>query len=181
VRLEGDGWLGDISGKDVRGNSDPPRCNLGKLVRLFVVPAGHVIKLNAIELVLEGSHGLAVRLHLVVVAACVFMTWSITSCESPRTSRRFTPISMAILRPQSRASYSSMLFDAGKWRRTTYRMCSLRGETKSKPAPAPVFITEPSKYRVQHSAWICGGGNCVSVHSATKSAKIWDLTALRGA
>jgi hypothetical protein len=60
-------------------------------------------------------------------------------------------------------------------------MCSPRGETKSRPAPAPVFITEPSKYRVQHSAWICGGGNCVSDHSAMKSAKIWDLMALRGA
>jgi hypothetical protein len=60
-------------------------------------------------------------------------------------------------------------------------MCSLRGDTKSRPAPAPVFITEPSKYRVQHSAWICGGGNYVSVHSATKSAKIWDLMALRRA
>jgi hypothetical protein len=90
------------------------------------------------------------------------------------------PVSMAILRPQSRASYSAMLFDAGKWRRTAYRMFSPRGETKSRPAAAPVFITEPSKYRVQHSAWICGSGNCVSVHSATKSAKIWDLMALRG-
>jgi hypothetical protein len=28
-----------------------------------------VIELDAVELVLEGSHGLAVRLHLVVVAA----------------------------------------------------------------------------------------------------------------
>jgi hypothetical protein len=46
--------------------------------------------------------------------------------------------------------------------------------------PAPVIITDPWKYRVQHSAWICGGGNYVSVHSATKSAKIWDLMALRG-
>jgi hypothetical protein len=31
-----------------------------------------VIELDAIELVLEGPHGLAVRLHLVVVAAHVF-------------------------------------------------------------------------------------------------------------
>jgi hypothetical protein len=91
------------------------------------------------------------------------------------------PISMAILRPHSRVSYSAMLFDAGKWRRTAYHMCSPRGETKSRPAHAPVFITEPSKYRVQHSAWICGGGNCVSVHSVMKSAKIWDLMALRRA
>jgi hypothetical protein len=91
------------------------------------------------------------------------------------------PVSMAILRPRRRASYSAMLFDAGKWRRMAYFMCFLRGETKSRPAPAPVFITDPSKYRVQHSALICGGGNCVSVHSATKSTKIWDLMALRGA
>jgi hypothetical protein len=71
VRLEGDGRLGDISSKDVRGDNDPPRRDLGKLVRLLVVPAGHVVQLEAVELVLEGPHGLAVRLHLVVVAACV--------------------------------------------------------------------------------------------------------------
>jgi hypothetical protein len=74
-----------------------------------------------------------------------------------------------------------MLFDAGKCRRTAHRMCFPRGDTKSRPAPAPVFITEPSKYRVQHSAWIYGGGSCVSVHSVPKSAKIWDLMALCGA
>ena len=28
------------------------------------------------------------------------------------------------------------------------------GEMKSRPAPAPVFIIDPSKYMVQHSAWI---------------------------
>jgi hypothetical protein len=70
-RLEGDGWLSDVPSEDVRGDGDPPRCDLGKFVRLFVVPAGHVIKLDAVELVLEGAHGLAVCLHLVVVAACV--------------------------------------------------------------------------------------------------------------
>jgi hypothetical protein len=31
-----------------------------------------VIELDAVEPVLEGPHGLAVRLHLVVMAACVF-------------------------------------------------------------------------------------------------------------
>jgi hypothetical protein len=55
------------------------------------------------------------------------------------------PVSMAILRPQRTASYSAMLFDVGKCRRTAYLMCSPRGETKSRPAPAPVFITDPSK------------------------------------
>jgi hypothetical protein len=55
------------------------------------------------------------------------------------------PVSMAILRPQRRASYSAMLFDVGKCRRTAYLMCSLSGETKSRPVPAPVFITDPSK------------------------------------
>jgi hypothetical protein len=55
------------------------------------------------------------------------------------------PVSMAILRPQRRALYSAMLFDAGKCRCTVYLMCSPRGEMKSRPAPAPVFITNPSK------------------------------------
>jgi hypothetical protein len=53
------------------GNSDSPRRDFGELVRLLVVPVGHVIELYAIELVLKGSHGIAVRLHLVVVAARV--------------------------------------------------------------------------------------------------------------
>jgi hypothetical protein len=55
------------------------------------------------------------------------------------------PVSMAIQRPQRRASYSTMLFDAGKCRRTAYLMCSPRGEMKSRLAHAPVFITDPSK------------------------------------
>jgi hypothetical protein len=71
VRLEDDGGLGDIVGKNVRGDGNPPGRDLGQLIRLLVVPAGHVIELDAVELVLEGSHGLAVRLHLVVVATRV--------------------------------------------------------------------------------------------------------------
>jgi hypothetical protein len=72
VRLEGDGWLGDVSSENVRGDGDPSRCDLGELVHLLVVSAGHVIELNAVELVLEGPHGLAIRLHLVVMEARVF-------------------------------------------------------------------------------------------------------------
>jgi hypothetical protein len=33
------------------------------------------------------------------------------------------------------------------------------GEMKRRPAPAPVFITDLSKYMVQHSTWICVGGS----------------------
>jgi hypothetical protein len=51
------------------GDGDPPRRNLGQLVRLLVVPAGHVVEFDAVELVLEGSHGFAIGLHLVVMAA----------------------------------------------------------------------------------------------------------------
>jgi hypothetical protein len=54
------------------GDGDPPRHDLSELVRLLVIPTGHVVELDAIELVLDGSHGLAVRLHLVVVTARVF-------------------------------------------------------------------------------------------------------------
>jgi hypothetical protein len=58
--------------KTFGGGGDPPRRDLGEFVCLLVVPAGHVVEIDAIELVLEGSHGLAVRLHLVVVAVHVF-------------------------------------------------------------------------------------------------------------
>jgi hypothetical protein len=71
VRLEDNRGLGDITGKNVWGDGDLPGRDLGQLVRLLVVPAGHVIELDAVELVLEGSHGLAVRFHLVVMAARV--------------------------------------------------------------------------------------------------------------
>ena len=52
---------------------------------------------------------------------------------------------------------------------------------KSRPAPAPVFISDTSKYMVQSSAWIRAVGNWVSTHSARKSAKTWDFMAFRGA
>jgi hypothetical protein len=52
---------------------------------------------------------------------------------------------------------------------------------KSKPAPVQNFISDPSKYMVQSSAWIGADGNWVSTHSARKSAKTWDFMAFRGA
>jgi hypothetical protein len=36
------------------------RPDLGELVRLIVISAGHVVELDAVELVFEGPHGLAV-------------------------------------------------------------------------------------------------------------------------
>jgi hypothetical protein len=71
VRLEGDRGLSNIAGENVRWDSDPPGRDLGQLVRLLVVPAGHVIELDAVKFVFEGSHSLAVCLHLVVMAARV--------------------------------------------------------------------------------------------------------------
>jgi hypothetical protein len=69
VRLEDDGGLGDVTGENVRRDGDPPGRDLGQLVRLLIVPARHVIELDAVELVLEGSYDLAIRFHLVIVAA----------------------------------------------------------------------------------------------------------------
>jgi hypothetical protein len=72
VRLGVDGRLGDVSSEDVRGDGDPPRRDLGKLVRLLIIPTGHVVELDVVELVLEGPHCLAVRIHLIVVATRIF-------------------------------------------------------------------------------------------------------------
>jgi hypothetical protein len=57
--------------KTFGGGIDPSRRDLGEFVRLLIVPSGHVVELDAVKLVLEGPHDLAIRLHLVVVAARV--------------------------------------------------------------------------------------------------------------
>jgi hypothetical protein len=71
MRLEDDRGLSDIAGENVRGDGDPPGRDLGQLVRLLVVPAGRVIEFDAVKFVFEGSHGLAIGLHLIVVATRV--------------------------------------------------------------------------------------------------------------
>jgi hypothetical protein len=48
-----------------------PNTIFGEYVRLLVVPAGNVIELDAVELVLEGSYGVVVGLHLFVVTTRV--------------------------------------------------------------------------------------------------------------
>jgi hypothetical protein len=55
--------------KSFQGNGDSPRRNFGEFVCLLVVPAGYVVKLDAVELVFKGSYDIAVGLHLVVVTA----------------------------------------------------------------------------------------------------------------
>jgi hypothetical protein len=127
------------------GDGDPPRQNFGEFVRLLVVPAGYMVKLDVVEPVFEGLYSTAVRLHLVVMTTRILHDLVDNELRVPLASRRLMPVSMAILSPQRRASYSAMLFDAGKCRHTAYHMCSPRGEMKSKPAPAPVFITNLSK------------------------------------
>jgi hypothetical protein len=47
--------------------SDPPRRNFGEFVRPLVVPAEYMVKLDAVELVFEGSYCIAVCLHFIVV------------------------------------------------------------------------------------------------------------------
>jgi hypothetical protein len=69
VRLEGDRGLSDIAGENVRGDGDPLGRDLGQLVRLFIVPLGHVVELDAVKFFFEGSYGLAVGLHLIIMAA----------------------------------------------------------------------------------------------------------------
>jgi hypothetical protein len=84
-RVVVDGRSGDIPCKNVRGNVDSPQRNFGELVRL-VVPAGHVIKLYVVELILEGLYGIAVHLHLVVVTARVLhdLVLTVNSCIKVR-------------------------------------------------------------------------------------------------
>jgi hypothetical protein len=79
------------------------------------------------------------------------------------------------------ASYFATLFETGKWIRIKYLRCTLRGETNTSLALAPVFINDPSKYIVQYSYSVGADGVALSVHSATKSIGAWDLIASCGA
>ena len=81
------------------------------------------------------------------------------SLESPRTSSHLLPSSIVMWTLLKRASYSATLFEAGKWSQIAYRILTSRGEMKTRPTLASVFIKDPSKYKVQHSDWIWGGGS----------------------
>jgi hypothetical protein len=48
------------------------------------------------------------------------------------------------------------------------------------PPPSPLRVKEPSKYMLQYSSVIGGGGCQVSIHLAMKSARAWDLIAIWG-
>jgi hypothetical protein len=103
-----------------------------------------VIELDAVKFILEGAHDIAVCFHLLIVAACVLHVLVNHELRGSPDVEALDASFDAIRRSQMRASYSAILLDAGKCKRTVYLMCSPRGEMKSKPAPASVFITNPS-------------------------------------
>jgi hypothetical protein len=74
VRLEDDRGLSDVAGKNVRGDGDPPGRDLGQVVRLLVVPAVHVIELDAVELVLQARTALQYASILSSWQLAFFMT-----------------------------------------------------------------------------------------------------------
>jgi hypothetical protein len=109
------------------------RHNLCEFICLLIVLAGDVIKLDTIEFVLESAYGVAVCFHLLIVATHVLH-------DLVNYELQVSPDIEAL-----DACFDGDLLDAGKCKRTAYLICSLRGEMKSSPTPAPVFITDPSK------------------------------------
>jgi len=59
-----------------------------------------------------------------------------------------------------------------------YSMRSPIGEIRTTLAPMPTAISDPSKYSVQYSWQVGGGGICTWVHSAMKSVRTYDLIAV---
>jgi hypothetical protein len=104
-----------------------------------------VVELYAVELILESPPCFALCLHLVVVTTRVLHDLVDHELRVSPNAEALDARLNGDSEAQRRASYSAMLFDAAKCRRTRYLMCSLMGEMKSRPAPAPVFITNPSK------------------------------------
>ena len=67
-RAQVDGWLMKISRERVRWYRASGRRDLGEFVGCLVVASGDMDELEAMELVLESTNFLAVRLHFWVVA-----------------------------------------------------------------------------------------------------------------
>jgi hypothetical protein len=89
-----------VSGEDVRGNRCPPRGYFSQLIRSLVVPSSDVVEFQPVELVFQAPNIVAVGLIFWSRQWEFFMTWSMTSCESPRASRRRTPSLMAEMLPE---------------------------------------------------------------------------------
>jgi hypothetical protein len=144
--------LGDVPSEDVQGDGDPPRRDLGELVRLLVIPTGHMVELDAVELVLEGPHGLAIRLHFVAVATRVFHDLVDHELRISPHVEAFDAYFNGDLEATKQGLILGHVVLRGEVKAHGVPHLLPSGETKSRPVPAPVFITEPSKYRVQHSA-----------------------------
>jgi hypothetical protein len=73
-----------------------------------------VVELDAVELVLEGPHGLAVCLHLIVVAARVFHDLVDHELRIPPHVEAFDAYLDGDLEAAKQGFVLAMLFDAGK-------------------------------------------------------------------
>jgi hypothetical protein len=129
------GGLVQVTGENVGRDRLSARRHLCQFVGCLIESLGDVVELKAIKFVLQ--------LGLWQLDS---MTWSTMRYELALMSSHRIPSSMAMRSPLTSVSYSSMLLEARKWRHTMYFLCTPWGETKTNPAPAPFFISDPSKY-----------------------------------
>jgi hypothetical protein len=116
-----------------------------------------MMKLEAVELALQISYGLAVCHHLWVHAVLVLHDLIHNQLKVSPDLKVLDPEFDSDSETVVRASYSAPLFDARKCSRTRHSMRMPRGEMKTRPTPAPSFMTEPSKYMIHVSCSIDAG------------------------
>ena len=118
-----------------------------------------MVKLEAVELFLQASDRLAIRVHLRIMVARLFH--DLVDDESgvasdvepldPKFDRDMETVDKGLI--------FRCIVRGGEVESDCISHPYPEGEMKMRPAPAPVFIKDPSKYKVQHSCWICGGGS----------------------
>jgi hypothetical protein len=122
-----------------------------------------MIELNAVELVLEGAHGVAIRFHLLVMTARILHDLIDYEVRvSPNVEAPY-----AGLNDDSEAAEEGLVLRHIVGRGEVQAHCIPhvfpQGRDEEQARARPVFITDPSKWRVQHSACIYNEGSCVSV------------------
>ena len=122
-------------------------------------------------------------------------TWPTINLEFENISTTFPPIFCTMVIPANRALYSTSLFMVEKLSLKDFSIVTFSGDTKTSPSLEPLWFAVPLMYTLQDKrsreetmptnfpskpSFFPFSSTGDLANSATKSARIWHLTEVRG-